>query len=97
LNKVLDLHGKRINAGLRNRIPISIFLTLYFVTFLSMAMMGYQTGLSGKRSPIASFMLILSFSIVLTLITDLERPRQKIFSVSQQTMVDLKSKISQTP
>ncbi|MBC2717131.1 MAG: hypothetical protein HF978_17640 [Desulfobacteraceae bacterium] len=97
LNDVLDLHGKRINAGIRNRIPISIFITLYFVAFLSMAMMGYQAGLTGKRTPIANFVLILTFSIVLSLITDLERPRQEIFSVSQQTMVDLKNKLSQTP
>jgi hypothetical protein len=97
LNAVLDLHGKRINAGLINRIPISIFVTLYLVAFLSMAMMGYQAGLTGNRNPIASFALILTFSIVLTLIADLERPRQEIFSVSQHAMVDLKNKIGRTP
>jgi len=97
LNDVFDLHTKRVNAGLRNRIPISIFVTLYFVAFLSMAMMGYQGGLSGKRSPIAGFVMIITFAAVLALIIDLERPRQEIFSVSQQTMVDLKNKLSQTP
>jgi len=97
LNEVFDLHAKRVNAGLHNRIPISIFATLYFVGSLVMAMMGYQAGLTGKRSPIAGFALILTFSIVLTLITDLERPRQEIFSVSQQTMVDLKDKLNRTP
>jgi hypothetical protein len=97
LNDVFDLHTKRLNAALRNRIPISIFVTLYFVAFLSMAMMGYQAGLSGWRSPIAGLVLILTFSIVLALITDLERPRQEIFNVSQQTMIDLNSKINRTP
>jgi len=77
------------SLGLHSRIPISIFATLYFVGFLAMAMMGYQAGLTGNRSPIAGFALILTFSIVLTLITDLERPRQEIFNVSQQAMVDL--------
>ena len=62
-----------------------------------MAMMGYQAGLNGKRNPIAGFLLILTFAIVLTLITDLERPRQEIFSVSQQTMLDLKNKINRMP
>ncbi|MBW1893300.1 MAG: hypothetical protein JRI91_06345 [Deltaproteobacteria bacterium] len=97
LNDVLDLHGKRITAGLLNRIPVSIFITLYFVAFLSMAMMGYQAGLTGKRTPIANFVLILIFSVVLSLISDLERPRQEIFSVSQKTMVDLKNKLSRIP
>jgi hypothetical protein len=97
LNEVFDLHTKRVNAGLRNRIPVSIFATLYFVAFLAMSMMGYQAGLSGRRSPIAGLVLILTFAIVLALIIDLERPRQEIFSVSQQTMVDLKNKLSRTP
>ena len=97
LNEVFDLHTKRVNAGLRNRIPISIFAMLYFVAFLAMSMMGYQAGLSGRRSPIAGLVLILTFAIVLALIIDLERPRQEIFSVSQQTMVDLKNKLSRTP
>jgi len=97
LNSVFDLHSKRVTAGLYNRIPISIFITLYFVGFLAMAMMGYQAGLSNNRSPIAGLVLILTFSIVLALITDLERPRQEIFNVSQQTMVDLKNKIDRTP
>jgi len=38
-----------------------------------------------------------TFAIVLALIIDLERPRQEIFSVSQQTMVDLKDKLNRTP
>lgn len=97
LNNVFDLHNKRINTVFFNRISISIFITLYFISCLSMAMMGYQAGLSGSRSPIASFALILTFSIVLILITDLERPHQQIFSVSQQTMVDLKNKLERSP
>jgi hypothetical protein len=93
LNDLFSLHGKRIYAGLRNRIPISIFLAIYFVGFLATAMMGYQAGLTGKRAPLASLALVLTFAIVMTLITDLERPRQNIFSVSQQPMVELKNKV----
>jgi len=97
LNDMFDLHEKRINAALRNRISLSIFLSLYLVAFLSMAMMGYQAGLGGRRAPIASFALVLTFAIVMTLITDLERPRQNIFSVSQKAMVDLQNKVGRTP
>jgi len=97
LNDVVDLHRKRMTAGLLNRISPSIFITLYFVAFLSMTLMGYQTGLTETRSLISGFALILAFSAVLMLITDLERPSQKIFSVSQQMMVDLKAKINRTP
>jgi len=97
LNDIIDLHQKRVTAGLRNRIPASIFFTLYVVAFLSMGMMGYHAGLAGKRSLIANLLLITAFAAVLLLITDLDRPEQKVFGVSQQTMGDLESRISRTP
>jgi len=97
LNDVVDLHRKRMTAGLLNRISPSIFVTLYFVAFLAMALMGYQAGLTEIRSLISGLALILAFSAVLILVIDLDRPSQKIFSVSQQMMVDLKAKINRTP
>lgn len=97
LNEVIDLHAKRVTAAFVNRISPSIFIAVYFVAFLSMAMMGYQAGLTGIRSLISGFLLMLAFSAVLILITDLERPTQKIFGVSQKVMVDLKAKIGHMP
>ena len=97
LNNVIDLHGKRVTVSMRNRIPTIIFLTLYFVAFLSMAMMGYQAGLIGMRSLVANLALVITFSAVLMLITDLERPSQKLFGVSQQSIVELRSKLGRTP
>ena len=97
LNEALDLHGKRVTAGLLNRISPSVIMTLYFVAFLCMATMGYQAGLTGVRTLVSGFGLILAFSAVLMLITDLERPSQKIFGVNQQVMVNLKTRISQVP
>ena len=89
---MFDLHSKLMYGELYNRISIIIFVTLYFAGFLTMALMGYQDRLTGARSPFAAFMLILTFSVVLALINDLERPYQEIFRVSQQTMVDLNKK-----
>jgi hypothetical protein len=94
LNDVIDLHGKRVTAGLLNRIPASIWVTLYFVAILSMAVMGYHAGLTGTRSLTANLVMVLAFSAVMLLITDLERPEQKLFNVSQQAMIELESKLS---
>jgi len=88
---------KRVTAGLLNRISPSVIMTLYFVAFLCMATMGYQAGLTGVRTLVSGFGLMLAFSAVLMLITDLERPSQKIFGVNQQVMVNLKTRISQVP
>ena len=62
-----------------------------------MAMMGYQAGLIGMRSLVANLVLVITFSAVLMLITDLERPSQKLFGVSQQSIVELRSKLGRTP
>ena len=94
LNAVIDLHTERVTAFSRNRIPSSIWVTLYFVAFLSMAVMGYHAGLTGTRSLTANLAIVFAFSAVIVLITDLERPEQQFFNVSQQAMIELESKLS---
>lgn len=94
LNEVIDLHSKRVTAGLRNRIPGTIWVALYFVTIVAMAAMGYQAGLTATRSITTVIALLLTFSAVLLLIADLDRPQQGLLKVSQQAMVDLQMKLS---
>jgi hypothetical protein len=91
LNKVIDSHSKRLTAGIRNRIPMSIGITLYFVAILTMTLMGYQAGLTGIRTLVARFALILAFASVMLLITELERPGKTMIKVSQQAMIDLQA------
>jgi hypothetical protein len=93
LNEVIDLHSKRVTAGLRNRIPQTIWVALYFVAVLAMAAMGYHTGLTGRRSLVANLAIILTFSAVILLIVDLDRPQEGLLKVSQQAMVDLQKQL----
>lgn len=93
INSVYDLHQQRINAGKHSRNPASIWLALYVILILSMIGMGFSTGLSGKRSPVASIALALSFSMVMYLIADLDRPRQGLVVADQSLMVELKSRL----
>ena len=37
-----------------NRIPLTIWITLYLMAILSMVIMGYQAGLTDRRSPVAT-------------------------------------------
>jgi hypothetical protein len=94
LNEVIDLHTKRVTAGLRNRIPGIVWVGLSLVTILAMAAMGYQEGLDGKRSPVATITLVLAFSAVFLLIADLDRPQEGWLKVSQQAMMDLHEKMN---
>ncbi|RIK74171.1 MAG: hypothetical protein DCC68_23575 [Planctomycetota bacterium] len=89
LNEVIDLHASRIQAGLRSRIPLVIWLALAFVTMVAMLAMGYQMGLASKKRSAASLSLVLTFSAVLLLIADLDRPGEGLLEVGQQATIDL--------
>jgi hypothetical protein len=89
LNEVIDLHASRIQAGLRSRIPLSIWLALAFVTVISMLAMGFQMGLSSKKRSVAALALVLTFSAVILLIADLDRPGEGMLEVGQQATIDL--------
>ena len=91
LNKAIDLHSKRITAARRNRVPISIGTTLYFVAILTTMLMGYQAGLTGIRTLVGRFVLILAFASVMLLIVELDRPEKTMIKVSQQAMIDLQA------
>ena len=89
VNDVIDLHAKRVAVGLYNRIPRSIWITVYFMAMMAMALTGYETGLSIRRRTLATLAMVLTFSAVVLLIADLDRPAQTMFSVDQRAMVEL--------
>ncbi len=93
VNEVIDLHSKRINAA-HQRIPSIIMATLLFISLVTLTMMGYQSGLNGVRTLLPRIGLILAFSAVMLLITDLDRPGKGLISVSQRTMVDLQTSMA---
>jgi hypothetical protein len=51
LNELIDLHAKRVQAGLRSRIPGAIWVGLFAVAALSLTTMGYHAG-DGWNAPI---------------------------------------------
>lgn len=93
LIQMIDLHSKRVTAGLYNRIPGTIWIALYCLTGLSMAITGYRAGISGRRSMIATLTVVLAFSAVIVLIADLDRPQEGFLKVSQQAMLDLQTRL----
>jgi hypothetical protein len=89
LNETIDLHAKRVLIGLRSRIPFVIWLILYLVAFFSLVELGYLGGLVGSRRSLSVAALVLTFSVVLWLIADLDRQREGVVSVSQQALIEL--------
>ena len=84
-----DIHYTRLHAGVMNRIPLTIWMTLYLMAALSMVIMGYQAGLTDRRSPVATVTLAVAFSAVIILITDLDRPIMSFFEIDNQLIVGL--------
>lgn len=97
LNETIDIHSKRVLVGLRNRLPGGLWATLYLVTMLTMAGVGYHEGLSKSRRTLAIVVLVLSFSAVMTMINDLDRPREGLLTVSQQAMIDVRKMMNEIP
>ncbi len=90
LNETIDLQSTR-KAALNYRVPEVIFLVLYIVSFFSFVMVGYGGGLGGKRNAAATTIMALLISSVILLIVDLDRPRRGLFTISQQSLLDLEA------
>lgn len=93
LNEVFDLHVKRMNAIFQGRISMLIWIMLYFLTFITMAMMGYKIGLHGIRSTFMEVTLALAFSSLLILIIALDRP-DGIMRIHPRALIDVLNMLS---
>ena len=97
LNEVIDLHAKRVTAGLRNRIPGAIWAALLTIATLSLAAMGYHAGLVGTVRSVTILVVAVSFSAVIGLIADLDRPQEGTLTVSQQALIDVRRSMDPSP
>jgi hypothetical protein len=91
LNELIDIHSRRIIAGMWLRIPSTIWFVLYAIALLGMGEIGYQTALAGSYRTPASAALIIAFASILWLITDLDRPQEGVLRINQRAMKDLQS------
>jgi hypothetical protein len=88
-------NDERVQHTMFNRISPIIWLTLMAMCLLSMVVMGYQAGLTGKRSILATWTLAITFADVLALVTDLDRPQNRLFKMDQSLMYELQNRINQ--
>jgi hypothetical protein len=90
LNELIDLHAKRITAGIRNRVPAVIWVSLFAVAVISLGAMGYHAGLVRTSRSIAIVAIGVSFTVVIGLVADLDSPREGFLTVSQQPLIDVR-------
>jgi hypothetical protein len=93
LNEVIDIHSRRVTAGLYARVPIVVWLCLFLVSSLAMTGLGFLCGILGHRSYFATSTLVAAFGAVMILVADLDRPLQGVIRTPQQALTELYKKL----
>jgi hypothetical protein len=84
-------------AGIYARVPETILLLLLVGSAFSLGMVGYSAGLTLKRGVLSAIGLAIVLAAVLTLVVDLDRPRDGFLTVSQQPILDVIKQIGAQP
>jgi hypothetical protein len=96
LNDLIDAFGTR-NAALNRHVPELVLLLLFATFVLTGCMVGYTSGVIGRRAVLPTSILMSLIVVVVFLIVDLDRPRRGLIVVSQKSLLDLHSKLGGTP
>lgn len=89
LTEIVSLNESRVVSGLYARVPETVLLLLLAGSALSLGMVGYSAGLSGRRSILSAVVLVVALGAVMTLVMDLDRPQEGFLQVSQQALLDV--------
>lgn len=93
LNDMFDLQTERLVVAVQTRIPSTIWLGLYLIAGLAMVSVGYQAGSMKRHGTYISVILAMAFSVVLTLIADLDQAVSGTVGLNQQPMRDLEQRL----
>lgn len=91
VNDLCSTHALRVAVGIQERIPGGVWTALFALVVLGMIAMGYQTGIAASKRSFAAPILALAFTIVLSLIALLDIPYNRLITVSQQPLLDLRA------
>lgn len=89
LNDMFDAQGKR-NALLQMHVPEVVLILLFVVFIASVGIIGYSSGLGGKRIAAPTILIAFLISMIVFIIIDLDRPKRGIIQVDQTIMVELR-------
>lgn len=93
LNETIDANTTRVTAGLFARVPETIALLLFVGSALTLGMVGFSAGLTGRRSPLTAIVLVVVLGAVIALIVDIDRPLGGTLTTGQQPLIVLERQI----
>ena len=91
MNEAFDLEAARWMA-FQNPVPESVIYVNAVMGLLAAMLVGYTFGVNGRRNFFSMGLLALSITLILAVITDLDRPRSGFIRASQQPMIDLQQR-----
>lgn len=89
LNELIDSQGKR-NALLQMHVPEVVLFLLFVVFIASGGILGYSSGLTGKRVVAPTIMVSFLIAMIVFIIIDLDRPKRGLIQVDQGSMLVLR-------
>lgn len=88
MNDLLNSHLERSVQAISSRIPVGIVFGLAVILVMTMGMLGYQMGLTMAVRSRALIPLILSITIVVYIILDLDRPLEGVLRVRDRALIE---------
>ena len=85
INNVLDAHGTRL-AKVLDRLPTIVLVMLVFITAASLAVAGFNAGISGGMNRLRMTVLTLVLASIIVVIIDFDLPQRGFIRVSQDSL-----------
>lgn len=92
LNEMIDLDAVRL-ASFRNHVPGAVWLLLLALTSAGCWLTGYRAGAAGRRTKLSLIALPLLITVVITLVSDLDHPRQGLIGLDERSLRDLQQSL----
>ena len=85
------LHRVRLQSNVEDRVPEEILLVLLGGIVASLVLVGFSDPRGKRPDLVAAVAVAIGFAAVLTVVIDLDRPRDGLLQVSQQPLLDLQA------
>ena len=94
IHEIIKIHEKRFIMGIHPQTPISIWFTLYVIAAIAILTLGSQAGLIKTRRLFQVIPTVLAFSILISLVAELDRPYNlSKIRITQEAMIDLQKSL----
>ena len=93
LNNAFSVENSRW-IGFVAHLPEGVIYVNALMGLVGALMVGCDFGITGHRHPLSEAFLIISITMVLTLIVELDHPHSGVIRVSQQPLVDLQRRMA---